>query len=582
MNNRMSNSSLAKLLDQLDQLKTRFDSSSAKSKLRLISKLRGTPIVKADQLEKYHDLLCFLRAYPDSPAILEQAERQLIEFAGRIEKFKRHTGDDSASELADSGIVGTSSSNTFSYDLTRAIARWYPQSVDIDWDQYNQSDSANLLSFLPLLVAWQENDAIDNDPDFDPRAWLTSAISNSRPTTLLVLLHLLEESKFDHATCRAFFENAQIPIKWTLTNSPASRTLRRVPAQKLFFQSEPIKGRTRDLRADLASPVRKLQKLTRQEGERYVRTIKEVLGVRVRELFPLIGSNPAEVYRYSPGRGIEIIVYGNNPNIRLPLESNFGALLLRNGMPIGYGVSAMLFDRAEIAINVFPAFRSGESSFIIEKFFHLFVAHFGARVLLVRSYQVGDENPEAIESGSFWFYYKLGFRPVKPRVRKLADLEAAKLARKKGYRTLEPMLKRLAKSDVFFTLDPANSGDYVELSLSNLGYAVGNYIRDRYNSNRPEAVAQSVRKVTKLLNLTGISKWTESERTALERLAPPICCIPDLSKWSTADRRQLGQIIRAKGAISERGYLIRSLRHPRFERAMRSLAEVTRPPESVE
>ncbi len=319
MTKRTSNSTLLHLLAKLDQLKTEFDPASQKAKVRLISKLRGIPIVKADQLEKYHDLLCFLRAYPDSPAILEQAERQLIEFAGRIEKFKRHTGDDSASDLADSGIVGTSSSNTFSYDLTRAISNWYPGSVDIEWEEYNQSDSANLLSFLPLLVAWQENDAFDNDPNFDPRAWLTSAISNLRPTTLSVLLHLLEESKFDHATCRAFFENAQIPIKWTLTNSPASRTLRRVPAQRLFFQSEPIRGRTRDLRADLARRARKLQKLTRQEGERYVRTIKEVLGVRVRELFPLIGSNPAEVYRYSPGRGIEIIIYGNNPDIRLPL-----------------------------------------------------------------------------------------------------------------------------------------------------------------------------------------------------------------------------------------------------------------------
>ncbi len=228
------------------------------------------------------------------------------------------------------------------------------------------------------------------------------------------------------------------------------------------------------------------------------------------------------------------------------------------------------------------AFRSGESSFIIENFFHLFVAHFGARVLLVRSYQVGDDNPEAIESGSFWFYYKLGFRPVKPRVRKLADIEAAKLARKKGLRTPEPMLKRLAKSDVFFVLDPANSGEYAELSLSNLGYAVGHHIRDRYKSNRPEAVAQSVNRVVKILKLTGISKWTESEKAALERLAPLICCIPDLAKWSTADRKLLGQIVRAKGATSERGYLMLSLRHPRFERAMRSLAEVTRPPESVE
>ncbi len=577
-----SRTSPAKLLAKLDQFKVSFDSASRREKLRLLASLRRSDFASAEDLGRYHDLLCFLRAYPDSPDQLSAVERQLIEFAGRIEKYKRDGGDEDAAELADTGIVGTSSSNTFSYDLTRAISRWYPEWVDIDWDEYNQSDSANLLTFLPLIVAWQENDAIDNDPDYDVQAWLHSAISRKRPTTLAVLLGLLESSRYDYATVRSLFENAQLPIKWTLTNSPASRTLKRLPSKARFVQREPLRGRSRDLRADLQKRARPLKKLSRSEGETYVRAIKEVLGVRVRELFPLIGSNPAEVYRYMPGRGIEIIVYGNNPDIRLPLESNFGAMLLRNGMPIGYGVSAMLFDRAEIAINVFPSFRSGESSFVIESFFHLFVAHFGARNLLVRSYQVGDDNEEAIESGSFWFYYKLGFRPVKPRVRKLADLEAAKLARRKGYRTPESVLRRLAKSDVVFHLDPSRTEEFSELSLPNLAYGVGNYVNDRFDGNRRVATEKSVKQISSILKLGNVSRWSASEKAALERLAPLICCIPDLRKWPLSDRIMLGQIVKAKGGTLERNYVRLTLRHERFQRAMQSLARISRPPTPVE
>lgn len=533
----------------------------------------------AADLERFHDLLCFLRAYPDSLDQLNRVERTLLEFAGRIERYKRLQGDDEAAELADSGIVGTSVSHTFSYDLTRAIAHWYPGLVDIDWPAYNQNREANLLQFLPLLVAWQENDSIDNDPDYDAQAWLRSGQSRKRQSTLAVLLHLLTTSRYDHATARALFENAQIPVKWTLTNSPASRTLKRLPATKLFFQREPIKGRTRDLRADLNRPARKLESLSRAQGEQYVRAIKEVLGVRCRELFPLIGSNPSEVYRYRPGRGVEIIIFGNNPDIRLPLESNFGAMLVRNGMPVGYGISAMLFERAEIAINIFPAFRSGESSFIIESFFHLFVKHFGARVLLVRSYQVGDDNEEAIESGSFWFYYKLGFRPVKQKIRRLADIEARKVAARKGYRTGVPMLKKLAKSDVFFHLDPAKCDEYAELSLPNLGYAVSNYIRDRFDGSRIAAVMQSIKHLVRTLGISDLRQWSASERIALERMAPLICCIPDLPSWPLTLRRKLARIVRAKGSRCERDYVRLTLDHSRFQQAMQNLSEINRPPE---
>jgi hypothetical protein len=573
------NKSVSRLLDQFDLLKTAFDTASLKTKKELLGRLNASSLARANDLERFHDLLCFLRAYPDSTDQLNRIERMLLEFAGRIEKYKRFACDGEVSELADSGIVGTSVSHTFSYDLARAIAQWYPDLVDIDWPAYNQSRDANMLQFLPLLVAWQENDSIDNDPDYDAQVWLRSGKSRKRRSTLAVLLHLLATSRYDHATARALFENAQIPINWTLTNSPGSRTLRRLPAKQLYFQREPIKGRTRDLRADLSRPARKLENLSRSQGEHYVRAIKEVLGVRCRELFPLIGSNPAEVYRYSPGRGVEIIIFGNNPDIRLPLESNFGAMLVRNGMPVGYGISAMLFERAEIAINIFPAYRSGESSYIIESFFHLFVKHFGAQVLLVRSYQVGDDNEEAIESGSFWFYHKLGFRPVKPKIRKLADIEAGKVAARKGYRTPEGMLKRLSRSDVFFHLDPAKSGGYAELSLPNLGYAVSNYVRDRYDGNRTAAVRHSVKHLVRLLRIADLRRWSATERVALERMAPLICCIPDLASWSLADRKQLARIVRAKGSWCERDYTHLTLGHKRFQQAIGYLADTTPPPE---
>jgi hypothetical protein len=572
--------SVSETIAALDQMKTIFQGREVRRKAALLKRLAAADMIRAADLETYHDLLCFFRAYPDSPDQLSRVERELFQFATRVERYKQRSRDASAGKLADSGIVNTSVSNTFSYDLTRAIARWYPRLVDIGWDEYNESDSANALAFLPLFVSWQENDSIDNDPNFDVESWLRAGLNDRTGNTLTTLLRLLTTSGVENPIARTLFEIAEIPIQWTLTNCPASRTLRRLPAKKLFFQKEPPAGRTSDLRRDLGRKARPLTHLPRTEGETYVRAIKEVLGVRCRELFPLIGSNPAEVYRYLPGRGVEIIIFGANPNIRLPLEANCGAMLLRNGMPIGYGVSALLFDRAEIAINVFPSFRSGESSFMIENYFHLFVKHFGSRVLLVRSYQVGDDNEEAIDSGAFWFYYKLGFRPVKKRVRDLAAGEARKVVAQPGYRTPKPMLRRLAKSDIYFHLEADQMDGYAELSLPNLGYAVGYFIRDHFGGDRRAAETGCVKRLVRLLDIGDLRRWSADERTALERMAPLVCCIPDLAKWSKGERRLLARLIRAKGSTLERQYVRLTLEHPRFYHEMQKLAKITRPPVS--
>ena len=167
------------------------------------------------------------------------------------------------------------------------------------------------------------------------------------------------------------------------------------------------------------------------QGKQLVRKVSEVLSVRFRELFPLTNANPAEVYLCEPGRGLQMYIYGSLPEARLPLEANFGAMFTRNGLPVGYGVGVVLFDRVEIAVNVFPAFRSGESAFLIEQFFRVFYHHFGSRLFLVQRGQMGYGDDEPLKSGAFWFYYKLGFRALDAGVRDLAEQEHQKILRQK-------------------------------------------------------------------------------------------------------------------------------------------------------
>jgi hypothetical protein len=50
--------------------------------------------------------------------------------------------------------------------------------------------------------------------------------------------------------------------------------------------------------------------------------------------------------------------------------------------------------------------------------------------------------------------------------------------------------------------------------------------------------------------------------------------VPDLQAWSVAERRELVEIMRAKGGGTEMGYVRRLDRHQRLRRTLESLAHL--------
>jgi hypothetical protein len=264
-------------------------------------------------------------------------------------------------------------------------------------------------------------------------------------------------------------------------------------------------------------------------------------------------------------------LYGSIPEARLPLESNFGALLLRNGMPVGYGVAALLFDRAEIAINIFPTYRGGESPYFFEQFFRIFCHHFGSRTFVVRARQMGYGEDEALLSGAFWFYYKMGFRAVDKRIRKLSDELAQRMLRNPAFRVPTSTMRKLSMTDVFQTVDPAGMKEYRELSIIKLGYRVTESFGKLYDGDRSRGIESAVASVGRKLGIQHTARWSDGEKLALSRLAPLIDLIPDLSRWNRSDKQLTIDLIRAKGRTAEREYVTLMNRHPRFKAALEKL-----------
>ncbi len=573
--NRSESSDIRRALTRLDTLRLQFDRATADEKLRLLNRLQRATFRSAPQLQSYHELLCFLRAYPDSRRLLNTVERELRSFGHRVRALQQ-TDESAYVALTDSGIVNTPVEHPFSLELVRLLSRRFPQSLEIDWANSDEDETGNLLGILPLIAAWQEADIFDNDDDLTARAFLRRARPKAVHGDLETLVTMLLTSSLPPEIQRHLFEQAEIQTRWDLRDSPASRTLARIESGRIFFQTEPLKQRSKDLRAEILAKPARLQHLSTRDGDLAVQLVNEVLAVRSRELFCITHANPAEVCLVEPGRGVQIYLFGSKPEIRLPLEANFGALLVRNGLPIGYGVGACLFERVEIAINIFPTFRAGESPFIIEQFFKTFYHHFGSRVFVVRSRQMGDGDDEPIKAGSFWFYYKLGFRAVRPQVRALAEREHGRIVRNPRHRSSIAMLKRLSKSDVFLHVDPKQMHKLDELSVARLGYAVTDTIASRFRGNRMAAAWLSTRSLAKTLKITNCPVWSDDEWNAFLRLGPVLESIPEIRKWKQTEQEALGRLIRAKGKPLERQFVLQSNRHPRLKSALIRLAMKTK------
>ena len=88
-------------LDELERLRFTFGRRAARAKAALLDRLEDASLASADQVERLHETICFIRAYPDDRPVRTRVQRMLAEFDSR-EDLERHRED-----LINSGIAGT-------------------------------------------------------------------------------------------------------------------------------------------------------------------------------------------------------------------------------------------------------------------------------------------------------------------------------------------------------------------------------------------------------------------------------------------------------------------------------------------
>jgi len=552
-----------RLLEALAAAVARYSPDDQKQKGSLLESLERCAIRHPGTLLRFHEALCFLQAYPDDARVLELVDRALEGFGSRVARL-----GPAARRLHDSGIVGAALDYPFGYPMARWLAARYPQDVEIAWSRFDDED--RLDETLSLLATAAEGDAF-SEGGMGWRRWLRVAKGGRRLSDLAVVLELFERTGLPEETRDWLFESVALPILWRPRGPGASRTLARLPCRRVFFHHGGLDRSVGDLVAALRRPP-PLVRAPRDRAEAMIEAARVAMATRQRELHAFSYPNPDDVLVVDAGRGLTLVFIGIEADFRLPLEGYYGFLALKNGVPVSYGGGWALFGALDFAVNIFASFRQGESAYLATQLLRAYRRIFNMRTIVVDRYQLGHESTEALRSGSFYFYHRLGFRPRDPGVIRVLAEERAKIAADASYRSPIPVLKRLAADEVFLTLPGGLAAPEKRLRATDVSALVARRIAREFGGDRRLAARVSTERVGRILGAARRAGWPGAEQRSFARMSLVAALIPDLAAWPLAERRGLVAVMRAKGGASEMGYARRLDAHARLRHSLEALA----------
>jgi hypothetical protein len=406
-------------LDQLAGLKGQFGSPAAKRTAALLEKLKSANIREAADLIRLHEITLFLRAYPQSADVLRLADEILFSFAERLP-----ADHDAFADPDISGIAGTAVSTNFSYEFARSLSHRHGRAVSTDWENFEHPE--RLAPALKILIPESRDDwAVEAHTDW--RAWF----EKGRGSVEWLLDNLSPE----------VYDLIELPLRWD--PGDASRSHLRIPCRQVFYHDGPFLKREPGMIAKmLATPPIPRKILNASAARKIMGVIVDASAIRYRELYGFVFPDLTRSEHASPGRGIDVYLFA--PSQPLPVRDYLCGMFFKNGVPIGYIEGLIRDANMEAGFNLYYTFRDGETAWLYAVLLKLLQERSGVKTFSVDPYQIGHENEEAIESGAFWFYRKLGFVPELRALWPILSREEQKIESQKGYRTPPATLRKLA------------------------------------------------------------------------------------------------------------------------------------------
>jgi hypothetical protein len=550
------------LLRRFERLKDTFGGDVAERRLVLLRELDRRRLGSAQAVSRLHEALCLARAYPDSPEVLAQVEQMLAGFASRSD-LKR-----SRRELEDSGVAGTAINYAFYWFTAEWLARRWPGQLSIDWEAFENAE--RLPELLHLLLPYTETLAVD-ELDYEPAEWIEQ-LKGPEESDASFLIRRFAALKSDAFGREESFEALDVPLRIAPGEDTPSRSRAKYRHVPVWYQTTPIRSGRPNLRREILRPPLAVRALNPHHGQQLIDLAREAMVTRSRDLDIFVHADKRDARLIDCGEGLQFACFGAVPERRLMLDAVYGFLTLKNGVPIGYVLISALFNSAEVAYNVFETYRGGESAYIYGRVLAATRYLFDVDTITVPPYQLGHENLEGLESGAWWFYYKLGFRPHDAAVRRLLRKELARMKRNPQHRSSIATLNELSSVNMYLYMAKPRADVRGRISLGNIGSRISRYFADRFGAERERGVRTCAEEAARLLGVRAFRRLPVGQRLWWERWSPLVMALPGVARWSTANRRALADVVRAKGGRRESEFVSLFDGHRRLRSAVLALA----------
>ena len=551
----------ANAVDELRAVALHFGGEHSVRKSRALAACASGTLGDPSLLVAYHDCLLCLLAYPETPALSAAARTELDRVAAAARRIVEVGPSRARARLANSGVAWTAVTINFGWDIARWLVERFPERAEVD---SFGDDGVALQSILAAALPAMEFElaaSAESSSEF-----LDRASAGRRGSRLAWLVGVFLRLPCSDALRGHLFDALNAFIAIEPRDSMLSRTYGRgLPAPTFFHREGLLRGN--DLATLLAEPLPAPRRLSGRQRRAVVDAGRAMLASLGRETDAIALAHPAGVAWYELGRGVALALYTMDPDRCSPLDSHVGMMLFKNRVPVGYGGGWPFVGSCRIGVNIFAPYRGGESAFLFGQVLRVYHHRFAVGRFVAEPSQFGGTNREGLQSGAFWFYYRLGFRPIELRSARLASEEWARMQADPRYRTPIPTLRRCAGSDIELRLYTVP-----ECEPAVLSDAVTDWIGRRFQGNRTAAERTATQIVIRALGVADFDRWPDSERRAFREIALLFAQIADLGRWPQAAKRATVALMRAKGRDEFRFHAIIA-RHRLLRAALTRLAK---------
>ena len=520
------------LITRLFSIRNRYGKQFALEKMQLLQTINIKTVKNKKAVQDCYAGLEFLIAYPDNNTIYERSNQllqQLQEYLITNENLRYH--------LYNSGITNTTFCAAFSFELVKWLRKIRPKEIKL---RSIEADDDQVRFVLQVVMPKVESE-IFQDANAEWRGWLQH-LRKQDEDMLDQLIAIFDSSDIRPEVKDELWNKIGIYVEITFTSYcclPPSLT-------RLYYHRSLIKKEIKK-QTPVFTPIP--VKLTDNESEQIIANARMIMLANLREIDPISYTSVKLVSYYHLRRGISVALTGMVRERRHPIDSYMGYVVFKNGLPVAYAASWILFNSGRIGLNVFYNYRGGESKYIFEQVLELHRKVYRLKRFTVDPYQIGETNSDGIHSAAFWMYYHLGFRPIQKIQQELATAEDVKIKFNKTYRSPVPVLKTLANSRLELVLQK----NAVRFDATDISRAYAGILVKKYNGNRLLAEKGAA---TKLANILLIKNYREDNmKFILKNWAVLLLSNEKELRQNSALKKTLRKLFILKAGGSEEEYI---------------------------